>query len=144
MEGDENRPLKSILILFHPTVNSCFIWLEGIAKLVVVCEEKLRCGQVEALGCANLYSLVGKGADYKNLFLIVLAGVGINLAGELVMLLIIAVANRGEALTKLDSVAVEVKNGMLVALLICNVDFLVVLVYVEPRCTGGEACVFLC
>ena len=105
-------------------------------------QDQLGVAAVEAGREAAFCRLIRKGADNQDLFIRGFHAVGVHLGTCLEMFFVNTVADAGQLLAQTDGLAVEIQNGIGVGFLLGDIDVLVVMVYIKPRRSGGEAGIF--
>ena len=126
-----------------PQVDPAFVGLEGHGiGIWVIAQDQLGTGEVETLGSLKFGLLPAEGAHHQELLPVILPGVDVKLFGTLVILLVIAVADAAELLAQMHCLAVEIQQGVGVCLLGGYIDFLVIVIHIEPGLACGEAGVF--
>ena len=123
-----------------PQIHSALVRLQGVCFYAAVIAQNQFCaGDVEISGGPECGLPLGEGADHQDLLPLVLTGVHIHLSGVFAVFLVVAVPDAGQLPAQGDGLPVEVQNGIGVLLLLGNIDFLVVLIDIKPRLSGGEA-----
>ena len=123
-----------------PEVDPGFVGLEEIVgRMAVILQHQLGTSGIKAMGQPEALGLAGEGADHQQILLSEGSGIAEEFGAQAIMLPVIAVFHHRQGFAQVDGFAVEIQNGIGVALLLGHVDLGIVGVYIKPRLAGGEA-----
>ena len=93
-----------------------------LAGTVVIRQKKLHVAKREVIRRLKAHRLVGERTDHQQLLLLCLAGIDIQLVRTLIILLIAAVADDGQALAQGNGLFVEIQDRIRIVQRLFDVD----------------------